>query len=188
MSQATQSPGFSRQTTVSVGAPPKPAAGKPRQPRLAPKTTPFPGLSFVTDQRGRTPRRVWFDVPAEPFTQGYVTGLRAAEQLIAALRRQERGVRGGLREILAAVFAEQPARDRISRNGARVAFLGMVSHMLTAAAGQFDWSSFVADGINEMAQCEQWEERHKAQKRDAFVARMQAAKAAKRAAQGARHV
>lgn len=190
--KATQSPGFSRQTTASVGAIAKPAADKPRQPRLAPKTKPFPGLSFVTDQRGRVPMRDWFDVPAENYGNGYVTGLNAAREF-ALMARTAPGSFGPVSHLVTEVAQHclsdsNHAGESESRRGAACAFLSVVAAAFDAAAQRFDLDGYIVGKLAEIERADKFFAARQARQRADFVQRMLTAKAAKRAASQAEGV
>ena len=150
------------------------------------------GLSFHMrhlDARGNTLLDNAFDVPLEDYDHGWDTGRRAAAELLACIKARPRdgmpmfGCR--LSDLLPDVEkaqAENATVDSPSRRGAALGFLSVLDAALQFAAHHADMQGFVR---RELEEAENWrlnEVERKAAQRVEFVARMQAARKAKRAA------
>jgi hypothetical protein len=136
------------------------------------------GLSFVTTtqtKRGRYVASSGFDVPAESYADGWITGTLAAGELLAALREEHFDLMRILRDAAAASDSEE-------RRGAGVGFLRTIEAMLYFAADHAQHRTYVARRIESLrAMSSQVREREQIAKRQ-FAERMHAAKARRRAA------
>lgn len=145
-------------------------------------------LSFITEEVNRLggwidERR--FDVPAEDYAAGYITGYRCAGELLTALQRGY-GPHIALNRILEEVMTaiKEPYGTR-GRAGAASAFVSVVEEALKFFAKHALHAKFIGERIASAeishAYCVEQEAKEKA----AFVERMKAAKAAKRLAAAA---
>lgn len=141
-------------------------------------------LSFITEEIGRnggwTGDR-YFDVPAEDYSTGGITGYRCAGELLAALQRgygPYLHLNNILEEVMAA--AGEPS-GKASRRGAGVMFLEIVKESLTFMARNARHTEFVAGRIAEAEKYQAYCAARDACDKAAFVQRMKAAKAAKAA-------
>ena len=165
---------------------------KPRIKPVVIAITKPSGLSFHTrhlDARGNALSDNAFDVPLEDYDHGWDTGRRAAAELLACIKARPRdgmpmfGCR--LSDLLPDVEkaqAENATVDSPSRRGAALGFLSVLDAALQFAAHHADMQGFVR---RELEEAENWrlkEVERKAAQRVEFVARMQAARKAKRAA------
>ena len=185
-SPATSTPSTTGTTALRVKAP-----RRTTKPAVFSITKPS-GLSFHTrhlDARGHTLLESAFDVPLEDYDHGWDTGRRAAAELLACIKARPRdgmpmfGCR--LSDLLPDVEkaqAEHATGDSPSRRGAALGFLSVLDAALQFAAHHADMQGFVR---RELEEAENWrlkEVERKAAQRVEFVARMQAARKAKRAA------
>lgn len=142
-------------------------------------------LSFVTKEIGRngdwTGDR-YFDVPAEDYSTGGITGYRCAGELLAALQRgygPYLHLNNILEEVMAA--ADEPS-GKASRRGAGVTFLEVVNESLTFMAKHARHTEFVAGRIVQAEKYQAHCIEQDAKKKAEFVERMRQARAKKRAA------
>ena len=184
MSNAFQSAGVQAMATCGATATCNTApAATPRQRSHGQAITrQHAGLSFwtVTESvRGRTLCSRAFDVAAEEFDAGYVTGLRVFIEFMHALRAAEPRFHAGT-VIEAAHEAAQEGADGLpSRRGAAAAFLIRLSSAVVVAAQHFE---FEAAALGEIAAVEGLRAFHQKQRegrKTAFVQRMKAARQAK---------
>lgn len=183
MSQVQQSAGLRR--AVSASTAPTKKTSRSTRPPVGAKTLPFPPLSFITDQRSRVPKRCWFDVPAQDYGRGNLTGAHCYADFMKAI---EAGQRFSRSDVLKAVFAalDDPIQGP-SRRGAAATFVGLLLGLLQGAAKALD---FRAQAAEELAVCREMQadyERRELKRKATFSARMQAAKRAKADARGVSH-
>ena len=153
------------------------------------------GLSFRTrhtDARGKAVLDNFFDVPAEDYCTGWDTGRRAAAELLASVKAQPRdgmpmfGRR--LRDLLPDVekaLADCATGNTPDRKGAALGFLSVLDAAINFAVHNADMQAYVQRELDrsevrrlQSIECE-------AAERVEFVARMQAARKAKRDAKAA---
>lgn len=145
------------------------------------------GLSFTTSTI--TARGAWvaynhFDVPAQEYGAGSITGYRCAAELLAAL---ERGY--GPHIDVPSIVREAAAAARLrsgtapSRKGAAVAFLSVVEEAMKFLAQNAQHAKHLSQKIAEAESVNAQFDELQAERRAAFVERMRAGRAAKRAAQ-----
>ena len=159
---------------------------KGRKPRAcaAVRTRQHCGLSFWTiteTARGRHLRNCPFDVPAQSYGDGFITGLRKAVEFFEALARPELSF--GVGSVLSEAFvASQESSHGHSRRGAGCGFLHALKQSLHAAAPMLNVREWAESQINAMQQFEEGEARRRAERNQDFASRMRSARAAKRAA------
>lgn len=148
-------------------------------------------LSFVRtqqDQRGEIVGRCYFAVPNEHYTPGWGTGERAAMELLTLLATAQPVVNPFFDVLKAAVAAAvEPVSRGPSRRGAAVGFLRAIEDVVLGAARYQNHQEHLAQKI---ASSDHWAAKLVAEQireRAAFVARMQAAKVAKRQRKGDAH-
>ena len=185
----------SKGTQVPQAVPVTTKARHTRQPATNESDRPaYADLSFV---RGKATRYGWghtdlFAVPDEEYGDGWITGLRAFQELQQLIKAQPKGdhdvgLAHWVQWIIEAAFkaseADKDTKGK-SKRSAACAF--------TQCAGQFLLAMLRANDGRYMAEvidCHQKTTDHfkarDAQQRAAFIARMQAARAAKRAAREA---
>lgn len=139
-------------------------------------------LSFITQQISRNGGWIGercFDVPAEDYVSGNITGYRCAGELLAALQCGY-GPYIPLNNILDEVItATHESFDKTGRRGAAVTFLEVVRESLTFIAKHAMHTDFVAGRIARAEQYQAYFAESEASEKAAFVQRMKDAKAAK---------
>lgn len=162
---------------------------KPQTASTVQERPPYTSLSFIKCHASRGHWRVsdWFAVPDEGYCDGWMTGLRAFQELQQFVKTQPVSARDiGLtfyiyETLKVAVKARENPRVGVkSKCGAACAFtrcvLDFMLPMLRADTGRFMVSAIAhQQEANERANA------RKAQEREAFIERMRAARAAKRA-------
>ena len=150
------------------------------------------GLSFHTrhtEVRGNAVLENAFDVPPEGYDYGWDTGRRAAAELLASIKAAPRdgmpmfGRR--LSDLLPDVekaMAERTTGDTPDRRGAALGFLSVLDAAIQFAAHNADMQSYVQRELDRSEARRLREVERKAAERVEFVARMQAARKAKREA------
>lgn len=140
-------------------------------------------MSFVTEEVNRvggwTGER-YFDVPAEDYCAGSVTGYRCAAELLDALGRGYGPHVVKWQVIKAAVQASEEPHGEPSRCGAGTSFMEVIGDALTFMAKHSRHREFMAAKI---AEAERWQAtiaEREAKEKAAFVERMKAGRAAKR--------
>lgn len=139
-------------------------------------------LSCITEKwttEGRYVGSTYFDVPAETYGAGNLTGLRiAAEFMREAETANPR--RNDLFEVMKDAFGALGAPDAaFGRRGAAVGFSSVIEEYVLAAARTFQHEKFIAQRIEWLVDYErEYAERVKAEKME-FARRMEIAKAAK---------
>lgn len=161
-----------------------------KHPAAAPTKEPYGGLSFQTvtmTPRGRRIASCAFDVPAQTYGEGWMTGLAAAAELMTELAAAaEHG--GGLnllpflQEASVAAMEGECGGNLPSRRGAGAAFLRVVEEMVRFAATRCDHRAFIQGQVEMIRRCETVYEQRRARAAAVFVERMRKAKAAKRRA------
>lgn len=148
-------------------------------------------LSFVSERRtprGRYIEKSRFDVPAEDYHDGAITGIRAAGEMLALLkaRPEDLVVRSWLNKSLeeAGVLShgQFPDLDEHSKRSAAVSYLRVMTEFLVYAAKYSDSEEYIAARAEREAASRDWWRLSKAEERAQFVADMAAARARKRAA------
>lgn len=139
-------------------------------------------LSFVTDEINRvggwTGQRC-FDVPAEDYHAGHVTGYHCAAELLEAIGRGY-GPHIGVPHIIeAAIQARDEPCGKPSRRGAGSAFMTIVGDALTFMARHSKHKEFMAAKIAEAERLRAGMAELKAKEKAAFVERMKAARRSK---------
>jgi len=176
-------PGVARCSAATTGNNPTRA-----RRRGEPVTHQHAGLSFWTvtkTARGAVVCDRPFDVPAQGFAGGCVTGLRVFLEFMRALRASEVSRFDTGRVMEAAFEAAKEPEVQASRYGAAYAFLGAIARPLQAAAEWFEFDSIIHGEIEAIEQHEAKHQQHLGEKRAAFVLRMKAARQAKAAGAGA---
>lgn len=145
-------------------------------------------MSFWTIRetaRGRFLSACPFDVPAQSYGDGFVTGLHIAVEFFEALARADLNV--GVGSVVSEAFvASQESSHGTSRRGAGCGFLHAITQCLHSAAPMLNVREWAEREINAMQRFEEGEARRRAERNRDFAIRMGAARAAKRAqAQGA---
>lgn len=149
------------------------------------KRTQSLGLTFTTcsvTPRGYTKDFSLFDVPAEVYSEGSITGYRCAAELLQALQRgygPHIDMLGILKEASEARFE---GCGKPSRAGAAGAFLGIVAEALKFLATHARHGEFIARKIEETERYQRYDAEQRAKDKTEFVERMRQARAAKRAA------
>jgi hypothetical protein len=140
-------------------------------------------LSFVTEECNRaggwTGERC-FDVPAEDYYSGSVTGYRCAAELLEALARGYGPHIIKSHVIKDALQASDEPRGKPSRCAAGSAFMEIVGEALTFMAKHSRHKEYMAAKIAEAERLQTTMAALDARDKAAFVERMKAAKAAKR--------
>lgn len=164
-----------------------------RTPSAATETTrpAYADLSFV---RGKATRYGWtltdlFDVPEQEYSDGWITGLRAFQELQQFIKAQPQddhhiGLAHYVQWIIEAAFkAREADRDTKgkSKRSAACAFTQCAGQFLMAMLRAND-GRYMADVIASHQKTTDYFKARDEQQRAAFIARMQAARAAKRAA------
>ena len=150
------------------------------------------GLSFRTrhtDARGNLVMDNFFDVPVEDYGSGWDTGRRAAAELFAFIKAPSHSGEQacGLQLVdllpdVANALADRAAYGLPSRRGAALGFLSVLDAAIKFAVQNADMQAYVQ---RELDRAEVWrlkDAEREATKRTEFVARMQAARKAKREA------
>ena len=151
---------------------------------------PLGGLSFCKlyrDSSGMIVRSTHFDVPKETFEDGYLTGLAAAGELLAALRESARqSIPHHVTSMLQAAAeaaARQPRGGKAaSRAGAARGFLDAMAEMIRFAGKHSNHEAWIAERISRRREDAQRIREIERNERETFPARMKAAREAKRAA------
>ncbi|WP_137730814.1 hypothetical protein [Pseudaquabacterium pictum] len=150
---------------------------------------PFPCLPFVTDQDGRAPWRCHFDLQAQTYEDGHVTGGEVFRQCMRFLADAQGNatLQAGRRDVVLDVIVEAGAiaadRDDTSgRRGAAVAFLRLAVDMLRAGAGAVDHEQMADVALADARQRRGRWQVQEATRKAVFTDRMQRAKLAKRTA------
>ncbi|MFC7462886.1 hypothetical protein [Hydrogenophaga defluvii] len=141
-------------------------------------------LSFITLELNRECK--WngarlFDVPAEDYGAGSITGYRCAGELLSALQRgygPHIDIRGILDEVTA---VQNEPFGRPSRRGAAVAFMEVVKESIVFMAKHGNHSEFLGRRVADSEKYHAYAIEQKAKEKAAFVVRMQAAREAKAA-------
>lgn len=124
----------------------------------------------------------YFDVPAQSYGDGWSTGMEAAAQFMDALRDNPR--RDFALWVLEEVAKAAGEESEESRRGAAVGFLRMIEAMLRAAARDYDGGRWIRERREEHDLCraalQEKEREMNAERAADFIARMKAAKQAKR--------
>lgn len=140
-------------------------------------------LSFVTEEINRV--GCWtgergFDVPAEDYYAGSVTGYRCAAELLDALARGYGPHFVKQHVIKAALQASDEPYGKPSRRGAGTAFMEVIEGALTFMAKHSRHKEFMAAKIAEAERLQATMAELEAKEKAAFVERMKAGRAAKR--------
>ena len=140
-------------------------------------------LSFITKEISRvgswTGERC-FDVPAEDYYSGSVTGYRCAAELLDALARGYGPHIIKQHVIKAALQASDEPYGKPSRRGAGTAFMEVIEGALTFMAKHSRHKEFMAAKIAEVERLQATMAELEAKEKAAFVERMKAGRAAKR--------
>jgi hypothetical protein len=144
-------------------------------------------LSFVREyktKRGKWIKENWFDVSAQDYLHGGITGYKAAQELIEALctgRCEGRiHVRHIIREVGEALVNE--SFDGTNRHAAASAFASFVSEAVTFASKHANWEAWFQSRIEGYQKHLDYQTAKDAQARADFAIRMKAAREAKRPA------
>ena len=145
------------------------------------------GLSFTTSTV--TARGAWvaynhFDVPAQEYGAGSITGYRCAAELLAALQRgygPHIDIPSIVREAAASARCSSGAKP--SRAGAAVAFMSVVTEALKFLAQNSLHAEYIGREIAKVERLNVVYDELEAERKAAFIERMRAGRAAKRAAQ-----
>jgi hypothetical protein len=182
----------SKGTQVPQAVPVTTKARHTRQPATTESDRPdYADLSFV---RGKATRYGWtstdlFAVPEQDYGDGWITGLRAFQELQQLVKTQPQGdhdvglahyVQWILEAAFKAVEADRDTKGK-SKRGAACAFTQCAGQFLLAMLRAND-GRYMADVIDCHQKTTDYFKVRDAQQRAAFIARMQAARAAKRAA------
>ncbi|MBS3996113.1 MAG: hypothetical protein KGZ67_02060 [Hydrogenophaga sp.] len=162
---------------------------KPQTASTVQNRPPYTHLSFIECHTSRGSWRVsdWFAVPDEDYGDGWMTGLRAFQELQQFIKTQPVSARGfgpdyHIRQTLDAAFKamENPSVGVKGKRGAACAFtqcvLGFLLPML-----RMDTGRFMVEAIAYQQELDDQANAREAQERAAFIERMRAARAAKRA-------
>lgn len=140
-------------------------------------------LSFVRqvqNARGKFSHWNYFDVPAQNYAEGVVTGYRCAAELLEALALGY-GPHIQLHHVLtSAAQAAEEGYNSVNRRAAAVAFLEIVEQALNFFAKHSVHRPWLADKIARAEQYAQDAAERQSIERAGFVERMKTAKAAKR--------
>lgn len=143
------------------------------------------GLSFTTrtpNKRGYSQDFNHFDVPAEQYATGRITGYRCAKELLDALKRGY-GPHIPIRDILKdAVNAKYGGYPDKGQWGAACTFINVVEQALLFLAKNSQYADWIDRAIKYEEECIARGAERDAQEKAAFVERMRKARAAKRAA------
>lgn len=145
---------------------------------------PLSCISFKKTKRGRYVGFSYFDVPAESYGDGCLTGVRLASELMDHIKSGEQGF-DMLSVIEGAVEALDPAHIEHSRRGAAVGFLRMIEKVLFACARAGIHEAFIEREISQVLDVRRKLEQDAAIARAEFVSRMKSAKAEKKRARQA---
>lgn len=176
-------PGAARCSEAATGAGLGACRRSSKHSRMPNVRRPFPELPFITftEQPGRNALELsnWFDVPAEDYGPGSLTGMQAFGEYMAA---QRAGVQFHHPSVLEGVFsALQESADVPSRRGAAVGFVAVMIEWQQLAAGLVDPAGLVAF---KRARLQQWlalDATREARQRADFPARLRAARDARAA-------
>ena len=139
-------------------------------------------LSFMTKEINRSggcAEQRFFDVPAETYGTGYVTGYRCAAELLEALQRGY-GPYISVREITeGAIQAADEETGKASRRGAGYGFLSVVDDAMQFMARHAQHGEYMARKIAEVERSNAWVAEQDAREKAAFVERMKAARLSK---------
>lgn len=142
------------------------------------------GLSFTTYTLGRSggiKAFNSFDVPAEDYGQGRITGYRCASELLDALKRGY-GPHIDLGRIIEDAIKTAPEGfGRNTRYGAATALLDMVQMAVKFLATNGQYEGWIARCIEREEKNKAYWGEQEAKKKAEFVERMRSARAAKRA-------
>lgn len=141
------------------------------------------GLSFVTDEvgpRGRLIGTNFFDVPHEDYGNGWITGMKAAREMLDWMRGQKEFCLI-FPEIMNAAYAAAKEFEESSRRGAAVGFMRTLEQMLIVSAQHIDYAKGIDRQIERQERIDAQLERRETERRLDFVARMKEAKAKKAA-------
>ena len=159
---------------------PQPSAGTAPSGRrkVVIKRGPLSCITHTQTTRGRHIASNSFDVPAEEYGDGNLTGYRIAAEFMLALQTDSRGF-NALDVIEEACAALQERDIETGRRGAAVGFLRTIEEVLIAGARYTRHQQHVGDKVERhLANGRERAERKEAAKLD-FRRRMEAAKAAK---------
>lgn len=140
----------------------------------------LPFITEVISGRGCVTGERYFDVPAEDYGAGNLTGYRCAGELLKALQRGH-GQHICLSRILEEVTAantDEPVRQP-SRRGSAAAFIGVVEEALVFFAKHARHQEFLAHRVAEIEKYQAYCAERDAADKAAFVQRMRQAKAKK---------
>ena len=129
--------------------------------------------------RGRYVGRTYFDVPAETYVAGNLTGLRIAAEFMQEAETANPDS-SALFDVMKDAFGALGEPDEaFGRRGAAVGFLRVIEQYVIAAARTMPHEQFIAQRIEWLVDYErEYAERVKAEKME-FARRMEIAKAAK---------
>jgi hypothetical protein len=140
-------------------------------------------LSFVRqvqNARGKFLHWNYFDVPAQDYAEGAVTGYRCAAELLAVLELGH-GPHTQLQRVLENVAqAAGEGFNNANRRAAAVAFLEIVGQALNFFADRTNHRTWLAEKIDRAEQYARDTAECRAMERAGFAQRMKVAKAAKR--------
>lgn len=141
-------------------------------------------LSFVREyktKRGKWIKTNKFDVPAQDYLHGGITGYRAALELIEVLKSDGDTMRLGHHLIIEEAFRAQVNEpfNGTNRRAAASAFTSFVSEAVTFASKHANWGAWFQSRIEGYQKHLDYQTAKDAQARADFVIRMKAAREAK---------
>ena len=140
-------------------------------------------LSFITtelNRLGNFKSQDCFDVPAESYVEGWVTGYRCAAELLDALARD---VEVNVRQVVKdAVQASADPRDKNGRRGASAGFMEIMAEAVKFMGRNAHHGRWMADKIETAERQRIHWAQIEAEQNAAFRVRMKAQREAKRAA------
>lgn len=120
-----------------------------------------------------------FDVPAQSYSDGLITGYKCADELLAVTRRGYGPHLNTGRIIEAAIEAGKDSFDKPGRRGAANAFMEVVCQAMSFLAKQGNTDVWIASRMEQAERDNEYWEKLKVEENEAFVKRMKAGKAKK---------
>lgn len=157
-----------------------------KRKELPPSPYTLPFTTTVRTRSGLVGACKWFDVPDEDYNEGWGTGLEAAGLILAKLQADGE-MSFEISQTIRQIFAEQakPITRTPSKRGAASAAISVLEGMLLSSTRHLKWDSWLNSKLRAREKDMSWLRDEQAKERQAFVDRMKAARAAKRAARQA---
>ena len=152
----------------------------------------YKGVSCVTCSKGSEPygdlHTNYFDVPSENFTDGNLTGIKVAFEVMAAARNGDFDSFQSVHAAASKVLRESENNDSFAQDGAgaAVSYLETMSRILELAAKSLDLTELMAQSLGDHEVMLQDDLNDTKADNAAFLERMKAAKQAQLAQIGGR--